>query len=548
MNPLFFCLKKPLSIIFILLFLHITAQAASFDCTKAKSEVEKLICSDDELSKLDECLNEAYLKALNRTDIKEQAIESQREWLKYGRDVFQNAACLKGAYETRIKELGLMSSFGIVIFKDPKRKPSTPQVQPKIAEQEQIRFGAPVQADVDIQASKTLLPLSFSPPFAPRELATNAEIILISGYEPANRSASGTTVNVEVNRSGSKILLILTSCKKVHWQVTASPSTTISGIVTWKWGRAETQETPTITTSIPTQGFLVELPCVYETESASFTILLDKLNSIFGINKVDVFRGSHVIPSAVKISQLDAPRPELTLDGFPPQKPSKNFTFEVMRKDFGIAHWSLTGPVKDEDEGESSIEGGTTVAISKRNELIFRLRWDNLEIFDRSESKSEIVPLPPNFPKFSHATALAYDSKRDIVSVTTLGGEGFLYRFDTKKKQWIDFRSLNNIDICSLSYDQLSDRYVAWAYYHSSGSLLFMSGDGTTLFTRNIIKKLTGFGRLHRGHGPYGPEPHLNIVPKGNDIALFYVRENSIKNIWYYNVDTDTAVLTYKKR
>jgi hypothetical protein len=149
-----------------------------------------------------------------------------------------------------------------------------------------------------------------------------------------------------------------------------------------------------------------------------------------------------------------------------------------------------------------------------------------------------------NFPAFSHPTALAYDSKRDIVSVATYGGEGFLYRFDVKKKQWIDFRSLNIIDICYLSYDQSSDRYIAWA---SRGGLLFISGDGNILFTKNITKKLTGFGRLPVGHGPYGPLPCINIVPKGNDIALYYVRENSIKNIWYYNLDTDTAVLTYKK-
>jgi hypothetical protein len=151
----------------------------------------------------------------------------------------------------------------------------------------------------------------------------------------------------------------------------SSPFTTISGIVAGKWGD---EETPTIATSIPTQGFLVRLPCVEETESASFTNLLDKLNGILGITKVDVFRGSNVIPSAVRISELDAPHPELTLDGFPPQKPTKNFTFEVMTKDFGIAHWSLTGPVQDEDE--SSIEEGRVV-VSKRNGLIFRLRWAN---------------------------------------------------------------------------------------------------------------------------------------------------------------------------
>ncbi len=39
--------------------------AASFDCSKATSEVEKLICGDEELSKLDDSLNKAYLERLS---------------------------------------------------------------------------------------------------------------------------------------------------------------------------------------------------------------------------------------------------------------------------------------------------------------------------------------------------------------------------------------------------------------------------------------------------------------------------------------------------
>jgi uncharacterized protein len=81
------------------------AHAASFDCGKAASEVEKIICGDDELSRLDESLNNAYLQALKRTDIKEQMIKSQRQWLKNERNACQNAECIKKAYETRIKEL-----------------------------------------------------------------------------------------------------------------------------------------------------------------------------------------------------------------------------------------------------------------------------------------------------------------------------------------------------------------------------------------------------------------------------------------------------------
>jgi len=105
---------------FLLLIIAGNIHAASFDCSKAASEVEKIICSDDELSRLDESLSMAYLRALKQTDIKKQAIESQRQWLKNERNACKDleeayethAECIKEAYETRIKELSLLSSGG----------------------------------------------------------------------------------------------------------------------------------------------------------------------------------------------------------------------------------------------------------------------------------------------------------------------------------------------------------------------------------------------------------------------------------------------------
>ena len=68
-----------------------------------------MICEDDELSKLDEALNKAYLKALELADTKRQVIEGQRQWLKSKRNACQNAECIKKAHETRIKKLCLLS-------------------------------------------------------------------------------------------------------------------------------------------------------------------------------------------------------------------------------------------------------------------------------------------------------------------------------------------------------------------------------------------------------------------------------------------------------
>ncbi|MFB3884846.1 MAG: ankyrin repeat domain-containing protein [Thermodesulfobacteriota bacterium] len=529
MNPTRYCLKKVAGIISCSLFLLGTGEAASFDCRKARTKIEKLICSNDELSKLDESLSEVYLRALNRADIKQQTIESQRQWLKYERNLCQSAECVKHAYETRIKELSLSASFGLVFFRDPNRNVKQSGSLPPASAEKQIQFGAPVRAEAE--ASENSIPLSTEQP--PREVAADSEVILISGYEPANKKAAGTVVKVEVERPGSRVLLILTSYEKVNWQVSASPSTTISGILTWA------HETPTVTTSIPTQGFLVKLPYAYQTENVNFKQLLTTLKSLFGIEKLDAFRSSYAIPNHVRISSLDPFSPELTANGPPPQKPDKSFTFDLLTTSFKKAIWSLTGPLKDQDE--SNISEGR-IAISTSGPEIYRLQRDELEICDQPEGNHAVATLPPNFPRFSWAMDVAYDSKRDIVTVVTLGGEGFLYRFDAKREEWIDFRSLNQIDIYSLSYDPSNDRYVAWT---DRGSLIFISGDGNALFTRNVLPKLAGFGRLYDRNN--GPVPRMTIVPHGNDIALLYIRNQSVKNIWYYNIENDTAVFTYQE-
>lgn len=80
------------------------AQAASFDCNKAVSATERLICSDAEISALDGKLHGAYETALAATDAygKKELGKEQRNWIKYARGICQDSACLQQAYTTRI--------------------------------------------------------------------------------------------------------------------------------------------------------------------------------------------------------------------------------------------------------------------------------------------------------------------------------------------------------------------------------------------------------------------------------------------------------------
>ena len=73
---------KNLSYVFCSLWLGVLvspiyAIGASFDCNKAQTKTEKLICSDGELGKLDQKLADLYKEAVHIPGIKAE----QRAWL-----------------------------------------------------------------------------------------------------------------------------------------------------------------------------------------------------------------------------------------------------------------------------------------------------------------------------------------------------------------------------------------------------------------------------------------------------------------------------------
>ena len=89
-----------------LLYIFITvvsvAHAASFDCAKAHSVVEKMVCSHPTLSQLDEDLALIYKQAMQREP---QVRELQQVWLRDTRAACETVDCLSMAYRSRIAAL-----------------------------------------------------------------------------------------------------------------------------------------------------------------------------------------------------------------------------------------------------------------------------------------------------------------------------------------------------------------------------------------------------------------------------------------------------------
>ena len=83
-----------------------TSHAASFDCAKATTAVEKMICADAHASILDEYLNSIYRVALSESSdqIQLQLETGQSDWLKK-RDACVDADCIVRSYASRIDSI-----------------------------------------------------------------------------------------------------------------------------------------------------------------------------------------------------------------------------------------------------------------------------------------------------------------------------------------------------------------------------------------------------------------------------------------------------------
>jgi hypothetical protein len=316
----------------------------------------------------------------------------------------------------------------------------------------------------------------------PRELASNAEVFVVSGYEH-----SAQVTRVRLNRPGKRVLLVLSTYEKTLWRVEPSAGTTISGVVL-----ASFSGESGVLADSPLPVYVTSLPYAYETDNINFRQLLQQLNAWFGVTKVDALRGKYQLSSPVDINAPDPGRPELTLSGVSAAVPSSVFGIDLLTRDLRRVGYRNDGSSSVPQEGQNLL-GDSKTAISGSGRQAYILAEDRLQVMDIASGQKSVVPLPPGFPAFSWATGVAYDTDQDIVTVVTLGGEGFLYRYDAKTRQWRDFRSLNDIDLTALSYDTARRRYVAWT---SNGELLFISSDGKVLDRQPLKSRMIGFGAI----------------------------------------------------
>ncbi len=85
------------------------ARAATFDCDKASTSVEKVICSDTRLTNLDDQLGRQYKDVLAALSNGGALKAEQKAWLS-SRNQCKDSDCIMKAYDDRIRVLNAMSA------------------------------------------------------------------------------------------------------------------------------------------------------------------------------------------------------------------------------------------------------------------------------------------------------------------------------------------------------------------------------------------------------------------------------------------------------
>lgn len=116
------------------------AMGASFDCSKAVSSVEKMICNNVMLSELDEQLGKQYKEVLNNASDTNKIIikKEQKSWMKDEQKICKTNTCLEIAYRSRIS-----------VLKDWIEIENNPDFEPKLSQGAIMMMIEETQEDID---------------------------------------------------------------------------------------------------------------------------------------------------------------------------------------------------------------------------------------------------------------------------------------------------------------------------------------------------------------------------------------------------------------
>ncbi len=94
-----------ISFIGVVALAWIAPAAAITDCSKPKTKIDWMLCSNDRAAMDEQRMARAFRDALNRTEDRRSLLDRQKAWSDQVRDACNDIACLTKAFQERTQEL-----------------------------------------------------------------------------------------------------------------------------------------------------------------------------------------------------------------------------------------------------------------------------------------------------------------------------------------------------------------------------------------------------------------------------------------------------------
>ncbi len=98
-------MNRPAVLVIVMALTFPASTHAALDCSRAKTNTEKMLCSNPRLAEADERLAFSFRGAIRRGADPKELMEAQRAWIRDARDICNDVECMLRAYEERISDL-----------------------------------------------------------------------------------------------------------------------------------------------------------------------------------------------------------------------------------------------------------------------------------------------------------------------------------------------------------------------------------------------------------------------------------------------------------
>jgi len=132
---------------------------------------------------------------------------------------------------------------------------------------------------------------------------------------------------------------------------------------------------------------------------------------------------------------------------------------------------------------------------------------------DLATGKMTALPtIQSGLPTLSWPCGLTFDTKRNQLIVSSLGGDGFLYAYSLQSKQWSMLSNLRGTDLQALTYSAADDSFYGLTTSSLRPGLVHFDASGTALSQVQLSQPIPG--------GSQGSSWPDQLVAVGDQLAV----------------------------